>query len=137
MFTDLRARAALPDHLDRLYVVDVRNVLRGAVSLQSLVVGLPETPVATIMETEPLAFLPDDTAAQAARAFERYDLVSVPVVNERGKLIGRLTVDAVVDFIRVTADQDALAMAGLRGSEDLFAPVWTRRATARPGCSST
>ena len=124
VFTDLRARAVLPDHLDRLYVVDVRNVLRGAVSLQSLVVGLPETPVATIMETDPLAFLPDDTAAQAARAFERYDLVSVPVVNERGKLIGRLTVDAVVDFIRVTADQDALAMAGLRGSEDLFAPVW-------------
>ena len=76
------------------------------------------------MEADPLAFHPDDTAAQAARAFERYDLVSVPVVNERGKLIGRLTVDAVVDFIRVTADQDALAMAGLRGSEDLFAPVW-------------
>ena len=64
VFTDLRARAALPDHLDRLYVVDVRNVLRGAVSLQSLVVGLPETPVATVMESDPLAFLPEDTAAQ-------------------------------------------------------------------------
>jgi magnesium transporter len=60
----------------------------------------------------------------AARAFERYDLVSLPVVNDRGKLIGRLTVDAVVDFIRVTADKEALAMAGLTGAEDLFAPVW-------------
>jgi len=48
----------------------------------------------------------------------------MPVVNDRGKLIGRLTVDAVVDFIRVTADKDALAMAGLSGAEDLFASVW-------------
>jgi magnesium transporter len=124
VFSDLQARAALPDHLDRLFVVDVRNILRGAVSLQALVIGKPEAPVAAVMEADPLAFHPADTAAQAARAFERYDLVSVPVVNERGKLVGRLTVDAVVDFIRVTADQDALAMAGLRSGEDLFAPVW-------------
>jgi magnesium transporter len=124
VFSDLQARAALPDHLDRLFVVDVRNVLRGAVSLPSLMIVKPDTAVAAVMEPDPLAFHPADTAAQAARAFERYDLVSVPVVNERGKLVGRLTVDAVVDFIRVTADQDALAMAGLRGGEDLFAPVW-------------
>ena len=70
------------------------------------------------MERDPLAFRPTDMAANAARAFERYDLVSLPVVNDRGKLVGRLTVDAVVDFIRVTADKDALAMAGLRGAED-------------------
>ena len=121
---DLQARSDLPDHVDRLFVVDVRNLLRGAVSLQALVLARPDTPVAAIMDPDPLAFRPTDTAAQAARAFERYDLVSVPVVNERGKLIGRLTVDAVVDFIRVTADKDALAMAGLRGAEDLFASVW-------------
>jgi magnesium transporter len=124
VLADLRGRAALPDHLDRLYVVDARNILRGAVSLQTLVVGQPEALVAAVMEADPLAFHPEDTAAQAARAFERYDFVSVPVVNERGKLVGRLTVAAVVDFIRVTSDQDALAMAGLRGGEDLFAPVW-------------
>jgi magnesium transporter len=124
VFSELRARAVLPEHLDRLFVVDVRNVLRGAVSLQTLVVGQPDAEIATVMESDPLAFQPGDTAAQAARAFERYDFVSVPVTNERGKLVGRLTVDAVVDFIRVTADQDALAMAGLREAEDLFAPVW-------------
>jgi magnesium transporter len=121
---DLQRRAELPAHMDRLFVVDPRNLLRGAVSLQALVLGKPDTPITAIMEEDPLAFRPADTAAQAARAFERYDLVSVPVVNERGKLVGRLTVDAVVDFIRVTADKDALAMAGLRRAEDLFASVW-------------
>ena len=72
------------------------------------------------MEHDPLAFRPTDLAPNAARAFERYDLLSLPVINDRGKLVGRLTVDAVVDFIRVTADKDALAMAGLAAREDLF-----------------
>jgi magnesium transporter len=88
------------------------------------VVASPAVTVDDIMERDPLAFKPTDTAAHAARAFERYDLVSLPVVNDRGKLVGRLTVDAVVDFIRVSADKDALAMAGLRGAEDLFASIW-------------
>jgi magnesium transporter len=121
---DLQARAELPEHLDRLFVVDGRNLLRGALSLKSLVLAKPETPVAALMELDPLSCRPTDSAAQAARAFERYDLVSMPVTNDRGKLVGRLTVDAVVDFIRVTADKDALAMAGLRDAEDLFASVW-------------
>ncbi len=121
---DLQARSDLPDHLDRVFVVDGRNLLRGALSLQSLVVAQSTMPVAEVMEREPLSFRPTDNAAQAARAFERYDLVSLPVVNDRGKLVGRLTVDDVVDFIRVSADKDALAMAGLRGAEDLFASIW-------------
>jgi magnesium transporter len=124
VLSDLRGRDNLPDHLDRLFVVDVRNVLRGAISLQALIVAGPDTVIGGVMEEDPLSFRPDDTAAHAAHAFERYDFVSAPVISERGKLIGRLTVDAVVDFIRVTADQDALAMAGLRGGEDLFAPAW-------------
>ena len=124
VLADLQARADLPGHLDRLFVVDARNLLRGAVSLQALVLAKPDTSIAAIMEPDPLAFRPSDTAARAAKAFERYDLVSVPVANDRGKLVGRLTVDAVVDFIRVTADKDALAMAGLQGAEDLFASVW-------------
>ena len=121
---DLQARSELPDQLDRLFVVDGRNLLRGAISLKSLVLGRPDTPVAALMELDPLACRPTDSAAQAARAFERYNLVSMPVTNDRGKLVGRLTVDAVVDFIRVTADKDVLAMAGLRDAEDLFASVW-------------
>jgi magnesium transporter len=124
VFASLQARSELPDHLDRLFVVDARNVLRGAVGLQTLVLGRPHTTIAQVMEEDPLSFRPTDTAAQAARAFERYDFVSAPVVNERGKLVGRLTVDAVVDFIRTSADQEALAMVGLRSGEDRFAPAW-------------
>ena len=71
-----------------------------------------------------MAFTPDDPARQAAQAFERYDLVSAPVVDERGKLVGRLTVDAVMDFLRREAELKALQRAGLRGEEDLFAPSW-------------
>ena len=121
---ELQTRAYLPDHSDRLFVVDSRNLLRGSLSVQSLVLTGPQRTVAEIMEGNPLALRPEDTAAQAARTFERYDLVSMPVVNDRGKLIGRVTVDAVVDFIRVTADKDALAMAGLSGAEDMFSSVW-------------
>jgi magnesium transporter len=124
VLAELQTRTELPEHLDRLFVVDARSLLRGAVSLRALVLGKPETPITAVMEDDPLAFRPGDTAAQAARAFERYDLLSVPVVNDRGKLVGQLTVDAVVDFIRVTADKDALAMAGLTSAEDLFASVW-------------
>jgi magnesium transporter len=124
---------ALPDHLDRLFVVDVRNVLRGAVSLKSLVIGKPDTPVAAVMEADPLAFHPEDTAVQAARAFERYDLVSVPVINERGKLVGRLTVDAVVDFIG-----DAVRMRsrwpGCAAARTVRA-IWYSARNRSPGCS--
>jgi magnesium transporter len=77
-----------------------------------------------LMSTEVVRFAPTDKAADAAAAFERYDLVSAPVLNERGKLAGRLTVDSMVDFIREEAGEDVLNMAGLREEEDLFAPIW-------------
>jgi magnesium transporter len=124
VLAELRRTRSLPDQLERLFVVDARNVLRGAVSLQALVLANPDTTMSSLMDREPLAFLPEQPAAQAAAAFERYDLVSAPVTSDRGKLVGRLTVDAVMDFIRMEADNDALAMAGLRGGEDLFAPIW-------------
>ncbi len=124
VLADLRLRQELPTPLDRLFVVDARNLLRGAVSLQALVLGQPAATMSQLMDPDPLGFRPEETANEAARAFERYNLVSAPVVNDRGKLVGRLTVDAVMDFVRVTADNDALAMAGLREGEDLFASVW-------------
>jgi magnesium transporter len=124
VFTDLRTRPNLPSHIDRLFVVDARFILRGAVSLQTLILAAPADRLSSLMTADPTAFRPEDTAAQAARAFERYDLRSAPVVTDRGKLAGQLTVDAVMDFIRQTADAEALAMAGLRGGEDLFASPW-------------
>jgi magnesium transporter len=84
------------------------------------------------MERDPISFSPEDEAVQAANAFERYDLLSAPVVNERGKLVGRITVDAIVDFVRAQADSDALGMAGLRRAEDLFASVWASARNRSP-----
>jgi magnesium transporter len=76
------------------------------------------------MTTDVVSFRPDDRAAEAAGAFERYDLLSAPVVDERGKLVGRLAVEDVLDFMRHQAEMDALKRAGLRGDEDIFASVW-------------
>jgi magnesium transporter len=120
---NLRMRGALPQHTDRLFVIDGRNVLRGALSLQALLLGQPTATVDTLMDRDQLSFAPEEQAAHAAVAFERYNLLTAPVANDRGKLIGRVTVDAVMDFVRQDAENDALAMAGLRGAEDLFAPA--------------
>jgi magnesium transporter len=66
----------------------------------------------------------DDEAQEAAQAFERYDLVTAPVTDRRGRLVGRVTVDAVLDFIRERAEAERLNLGGLREEEDIFASVW-------------
>jgi magnesium transporter len=80
--------------------------------------------VVDVMRRDVLTLAPYDDASEAALAFQRYDLVSAPVVDPHNRLIGRLTVDEVVDVIRADSDSEALAKAGLRGSEDLFSSVW-------------
>ncbi|MDP3279690.1 MAG: magnesium transporter, partial [Nitrosomonas sp.] len=82
-----------------------------------------DTLVADVMTNEIIKLQPDDVAQQAANAFERYDLVSASVVDENDKLLGRVTVNTVIDFIREKAENEALNLAGLREEEDLFAPV--------------
>ena len=119
---DLRTRE-IPDQTDRLFVVDTRQIVRGALPLHMLVRGDPAAAVRDLMLADVETFTPDTPAAQAAKAFERYDLVSAPVVDDRGKLIGRITIDRVMDYLRESAEQLALTRAGLRGAEDLFATV--------------
>ena len=118
---DLRARGELPPQTDRVFVVDARHVLVGTVPLQALLVQPPSALVAAAMTPDTPTFGPLDDASGAVKAFERYDLVSAPVVDDRGKLIGRLTVDAAMDVMRQQADLQALRTAGLREDEDLFA----------------
>jgi magnesium transporter len=120
----LRRFDALPDHTDQVFVVDRDDVLKGALPLDRLLINEPETEVASVMKTDLLTLAPFDDAGEAAQAFERYDLVSAPVVDANGRLIGRLTVDEVVDVIREESEEQALAQAGLREEEDLFATVW-------------
>lgn len=120
----LRRFDELPDHTDQVFVVDREGVLKGALPIDRLLINEPETEVAAVMKTDILALSPMDDAGEAAQAFERYDLVSAPVVDANGRLVGRLTVDEVVDVIREESEQEALAKAGLREEEDLFASVW-------------
>jgi len=118
---DLRSRGGLPPQTDRLFVVDARNVLRGSIPLQTLLLADPSAPVVAAVETDTVTFGVLEPVQQAASAFERYDLVSAAVLDDRGKLVGRLTVDAVMDFVRAQADLRALKQAGLSRDEDLFA----------------
>ena len=120
----LRGRDDLPPNTDSLFVVDARHQCKGVLPLRALLLNDPGKQVDELRLADPVVFGVNDSADEAARAFERYDLVSAPVVNERGKLVGRLTVDAVMDYIREESEEDALNMAGLQGDEDLFAPIW-------------
>ena len=120
----LRRFERLPAHTDKLMVVDKASHLVGVLSLQDLLVHDPEVTVAEIMERDPVRLRTDEEAEAAARVFERYDLVSAPVVNAYGQLIGRLTVDQVMDVAVESAQEDMLAQVGLEPESDLFANVW-------------
>ena len=120
----LRRLDEMPDHTDQLFVVDREGRFKGLLPVNRLLVTDPDTVVATVMGEEIVKFRPDEKAQDAALAFERYDLVSAPVVDDHDKLIGRVTVNAVVDYIREETDNEMLSAGGLREDEDLFASVW-------------
>jgi magnesium transporter len=120
----LRQLDELPDHTDQLFVVDRAGRLKGSLRVDRLLVTDPEAPVASVMQQDLVRFHANEKAQDAASAFERYDLVSAPVVDGEGKLVGRVTVNAVVDYIREETDSDMLSAGGLREEEDLFASVW-------------
>ncbi|MFZ9346869.1 MAG: magnesium transporter [Burkholderiaceae bacterium] len=120
----LRRFDELPDHTDQVFVVDRDVKLQGALPIAKLLVHEPETLVREVMVKEVMTLQPHDDVSDAAQAFERYDLVSAPVLDHQGGLLGRLTVNEVVDVIREEGEQDVFAQAGLREEEDLFASVW-------------
>jgi len=120
----LRRFDELPDHTDQVFVVDRHDVLRGALPLDRLLINEPDVLVEAVMRRDVLSLQALDEAEEAAQAFERYDLISAPVVDARGRLIGRLTVDEVVDVIREQGEAEVLSAAGLREEEDLFASIW-------------
>lgn len=120
----LRRLAQLPDHTDQLFVVDRDEKLRGLLPVNRLLVSDPDTLVGEVMVTDYASFRPEQDARDAASAFDRYDLVSAPVVDANECLVGRLTVNAAVDYIREVKDSEILSAGGLQEEEDLFAPVW-------------
>jgi magnesium transporter len=125
----LRMRGELPDKTDRLYVVARDDRYLGTVALTRLLTEDPEKPVGEIIDAESPRLAPELPAHEVARLFQDHDLVSAAVVDGPGRLLGRITVDDVVDVIREEAAHEVMSAAGLRDEEDVFAGVFlsTRR----------
>ena len=119
----LRLRGEIPDLTDSLMVVDRYDKYLGVLPLSTLLTQDPDLTVAEVMEKDVEGIPADMPAVQVAKLFEDRDLVSAPVVDENGKLLGRITIDDVVDVIRDEADHNMMSMAGLDEEDDIFAPV--------------
>ncbi|KAA8998907.1 magnesium transporter [Affinibrenneria salicis] len=119
----LRYRKSVPESTDKLFVVDRKNTLLGELLLTSVLLHRPETQVADVMNPKPISFLPEDTAEEAAGAFERYNLISTAVTDSKGKLLGRLTVEDIVDVVNEESDSNLRRAGGLSPEEDVFAPI--------------
>ena len=120
---ELRQMEALPEQTDQIFVVDEDSNFLGRLSLNRLLVNQPDVLVGDVMRKEVFQLNPLDEMDDAAQAFERYDLVSAPVVDGQGRLVGRLTIDEVVDAIREQGDADVLAQVGLKEEQDIFSSV--------------
>ncbi len=120
----LRRRSNLPRHTDRLWVVDLYGRYRGELPIRRLLTGKTDLLVSDVYrkDVEPLHVL--TPASEVSRHFEDYDLVSAAVVDDNKLLIGRVTIDDVVDIIREEAEQSVMSMAGLSQEDDFFSPVF-------------
>ncbi len=119
----LRLKGSLPDTTDALYVVDTDNKLLGDVSLSTLLTVEPTSIISDVMnhDTEPLQVLMEEN--EIAKLFERHDWISAPVIDDNKQLLGRITIDDVVDIIRENAEHSMMGMAGMDDDEDTFAPI--------------
>ncbi len=120
----LRRHRTLPEMTDNLLVINRNNEFIGILAINKLLVGDLNQTVREVMSTDVQIIHASMDEEDVAKIFERHDLVSAPVVDNQGKLIGRITIDDVVDVIRDTADHSLMSMAGLDEEEDTFAPAF-------------
>jgi len=120
-----RSRGHIPAMTDHLYVVDRDNRYLGQIPLTDLLTREPSIAVGELMNTEHEGILADMSDLDVATLFEQRELVSAPVVNENNELLGRITIDDVIDVIRDEAEHSLMSMAGLSEEDDMFAPVVT------------
>ncbi len=119
----LRLKGDLPEATDSFYVVDRTNHFIGAISLSAIVTAQPEVVVSTLINNEITSINANMPETEVAQLFERYDWVSAPVIDDEGHLLGRITIDDVVDIIREEAEHSMMSMAGLDDEADTFAPI--------------
>jgi len=123
VFRYLRVRGDLPEHTDSLMVVNRFGYYLGALPLSRLVTSDVSLTVEEVMNADAPAIPADMPESEVAKLFEQRDLVSAAVVDDAGRLLGRITVDDVVDVIRDEAGHNLLSHAGLNEEDDIFAPV--------------
>jgi len=119
----LRRHVEIPHNTDNLIVVNRTDKLVGLLPIRTVLVSDPAVSVREMMITDQEAISANMPATEVARRFERNDWISAPVVDETGKLLGRITIDDVVDVIIEEADHSLTSLAGL-AEEDTFATVW-------------
>jgi magnesium transporter len=119
----LRQRGELPEQSHHVYVVNRRRQYQGRIAFSQLLITDPATPVNQLMDIEQPAIDAHEPVAEVARQFADHDWVSAPVVDDNNVLLGRITVDDIIDIIREQAEHQAMSAAGLNEDEDLFSPV--------------
>ncbi len=119
----LRALGKLPDNTYSLFVVDRNDKYLGKLRISRIVTHDLIDPVRDAMDKDAQTFTAEMPATEVAREFQNLDLISAPVVDDSGHLLGQITIDDVVDVISEQADHDILSMAGLDEEDDIFAPV--------------
>ena len=119
----LRRHESIPEMTDNILVVNRDDELLGILPLREVLVSDPNTSVREVMREDIEAIPVDMEATQIAQLFEQHDWVSAPVVDNNEKLLGRITIDDVVDVIRDSAEHSLMSMAGLDEEDDTFAPI--------------
>ncbi|MCK5191771.1 MAG: magnesium transporter, partial [Methylococcales bacterium] len=119
-----RKLSQLPEYTNQIFVVDRDNVLQGHVLLQDLVTFPFKSLIGEVMIRSKVSFKTEDDAREATQAFDRYELISAAVVDDDNKLIGRICVDDILDFVRESTENEVLAQAGFMEGEDLFSGMW-------------
>ena len=123
----LQQMGELPSHCDKLFIVDDWERLAGVLPLKRLLLNLPELEARDIMVSENVhAFTPDTDIETIANAFERYDLITAPVIDDKHKIVGRVTIDELFDHLHSERSRGLLKSAGVSEEEDLFASVPVR-----------
>lgn len=119
----LRRLGKMPDNTDKLFVTSRNNQLVGELDVTALLLNRPQKRVDEVMNKNPVTLEPDDDDEEAARTFERDNLISAAVIDADGRLLGRVTIDEIVDVVYEETDNDLRRMGGVSAGEDIFAPV--------------
>ncbi len=121
---EMRAQASEVEHVYAVYVVDDNNVLLGLLSLSKLLIASPRDKIASLYSPDVISVKARQEAEEVAQIMNKYDLVVLPVVDELGRLIGRITIDDVVDFIKDEADKDYQMASGISSDIESSDKIW-------------